>query len=138
MFKDNIQCSEGIGPWKKSGGDGAVVTPVTIPNTEVKHRSGEDSEARKACENSAPPGFFLLCPPPLRCRNGEVAIKNNWLSNFCWNSNGCLKAFLFIKVDHSFQGDPKRSFCRESALFPLYIRIKRNVFRLNELDDDTV
>ena len=43
MFKDNIQCSEGIGPWKKSGGDGAVVTPVTIPNTEVKHRSGEGS-----------------------------------------------------------------------------------------------
>ena len=75
MFKDNIQCSEGIGPWKKSGGDGAVVTPVTIPNTEVKHRSGEDSEARKACENSAPPGFFFYAPPPLRCRNGEAAIK---------------------------------------------------------------
>ena len=97
MFKDNIQCSEGIGPWKKSGGDGAVVTPVTIPNTEVKHRSGEDSEARKACENSAPPGFFLLCPPPLRCWNGEAAIKNNWLSNFCWNSNGCLKAFYLLR-----------------------------------------
>ncbi len=26
---------------KKSGGDGAVDTPVPIPNTEVKHRSGE-------------------------------------------------------------------------------------------------
>ena len=26
---------------KKSGGIGAVVTPVPIPNTEVKHRSGE-------------------------------------------------------------------------------------------------
>ena len=28
---------------KKSGGDGAVDTPVPIPNTEVKHCSGEDS-----------------------------------------------------------------------------------------------
>ena len=27
---------------KKSGDDGAVDTPVPIPNTEVKHRSGED------------------------------------------------------------------------------------------------
>ena len=27
---------------KKSGGDGAVDTPVPISNTEVKHRSGED------------------------------------------------------------------------------------------------
>ena len=27
---------------KKSGGDGAVDTPVPIPNTEVKHRSGEN------------------------------------------------------------------------------------------------
>jgi hypothetical protein len=27
---------------KKSGGDGAVDTPVPIPNTEVKHRSGDD------------------------------------------------------------------------------------------------
>ncbi len=28
---------------EKSGGDGAVVTPVPIPNTEVKHRSGDGS-----------------------------------------------------------------------------------------------
>ena len=58
---DSIRYSKGIGPFgKKSGGDGAVVTPVPIPNTEVKHRSGEDSMARKASENSAPPGFFLF------------------------------------------------------------------------------
>lgn len=128
MFKDNIQCSEGIGPWKKSGGDGAVVTPVTIPNTEVKHRSGEDSEARKACENSAPPGFFLLCPPPLRCRNEEAAIKNNWLSNFCWNSNGCLKAFLFINVESFLSRRPKRSLCLGMALFPIIYKEKKKRF----------
>ena len=28
---------------KKSGGDGAVDTPVPIPNTEVKHYKAEDS-----------------------------------------------------------------------------------------------
>ena len=50
------------GRGKKSGGDGAVVTPVPIPNTAVKHRSGEDSRPRKGLENSAPPGFFLLSP----------------------------------------------------------------------------
>ncbi len=27
----------------RSGGNGEVVTPVPIPNTEVKHFSGEDS-----------------------------------------------------------------------------------------------
>ena len=42
---------------KKSGGDGAVGTPVPIPNTEVKHRSGEGSSL--GGENSAPPGFFF-------------------------------------------------------------------------------
>ena len=42
---------------KKSGGDGAVDTPVPIPNTEVKHRSGEDT--RGTVENSEPPGFFI-------------------------------------------------------------------------------
>ncbi len=43
---------------KKSGGDGAVDTPVPIPNTEVKHRSGEG--IRLAGENSELPGFFLF------------------------------------------------------------------------------
>lgn len=42
----------------KSGGDGAVGTPVPIPNTEVKHRSGDGSRATG--ETSAPPGFFPL------------------------------------------------------------------------------
>ena len=46
---------------KKSGGDGAVGTPVPIPNTEVKHRSGEGSSL--GGENSAPPGFFPLRAP---------------------------------------------------------------------------
>lgn len=39
-------------------------TPGSIPNTEVKHRSGDDSPFGD--ENSAPPGFFFyrgLCPP---------------------------------------------------------------------------
>ena len=40
---------------KKSGGDGAVDTPVPIPNTEVKHRSGENISLR---QDSEPPGFF--------------------------------------------------------------------------------
>ena len=35
-----------------SGGDGEVDTPVSIPNTEVKHFSGENSE----CEDSTLPG----------------------------------------------------------------------------------
>ena len=43
---------------KKSGGDGTVDTPVPIPNTEVKHRSGEGIQL--VGENSALPGFFLF------------------------------------------------------------------------------
>ena len=61
----SIRCSRSIAArkgGKKSGGDGAVVTPVPIPNTAVKHRSGEDSRPRKGLENSAPPGFFLSSP----------------------------------------------------------------------------
>ena len=42
---------------KKSGGDGAVDTPVPIPNTEVKHRSGENISLR---QDSEPPGFFYI------------------------------------------------------------------------------
>ena len=42
---------------KKSGGYGAVVTPVPIPNTEVKHRSGEGSWGTG--KNSALLGFFF-------------------------------------------------------------------------------
>ena len=41
---------------KKSGGDDAVDTPVPIPNTEVKHRSGEG--IRLVGENSKLLGFF--------------------------------------------------------------------------------
>ena len=43
---------------KKSGGDGAVDTPVSIPNTEVKHRS--DEGIRFSGENSELLGFFFL------------------------------------------------------------------------------
>ena len=39
---------------KGRGGDREVDTPVTIPNTEVKHLSGEDSSG--SCENSGLPG----------------------------------------------------------------------------------
>ena len=38
---------------KKSGGDGAVDTPVPIPNTEVKHRSGEDIRKDKIASRRA-------------------------------------------------------------------------------------
>ena len=63
----SVRCSKGNGAprrrgEKKSGGDGAVVTPVPIPNTAVKHRSGDDSRPRKGLENSAPPGFFFYGP----------------------------------------------------------------------------
>ena len=95
MFKDNIQCSEGIGPWKKSGGDGAVVTPVTIPNTEVKHRSGEDSEARKACENSAPPGFFLLCPLPSVAGMGKWQLKTTGFQTSVGTPMDVWKLFIY-------------------------------------------
>ena len=39
---------------QKSGGNSAVDTPVPIPNTEVKHCSGENTER----EDSELPGFF--------------------------------------------------------------------------------
>ena len=39
----------------QSGDNGKVVTPVPIPNTEVKHFSGEDSYACHS-ENSSSPG----------------------------------------------------------------------------------
>ena len=41
----------------KSGGDSAVDTPVPIPNTEVKHCSGENSRNGKDSES---PGFFMF------------------------------------------------------------------------------
>ena len=41
---------------KKSGGDGAVDTPVPISNTEVKHRSGEDIRKDKIASRRA---FFI-------------------------------------------------------------------------------
>ena len=39
---------------ERRGGDREVETPVPIPNTEVKHLSGEDSSG--SCENSGLPG----------------------------------------------------------------------------------
>ena len=42
---------------KKSGGDGAVDTPVPISNTEVKHRSGEDIRKDKIASRRA---FFII------------------------------------------------------------------------------
>ena len=44
---------------RRSGGDGGVETPVPIPNTEVKHPSGDDSWSC-ACENSSLPGLFFV------------------------------------------------------------------------------
>jgi hypothetical protein len=58
MIVSGVQRTIEPGLKKKSGGDGAVVTPVPIPNTEVKHRSGEG--ILFGGENSALPGFFFL------------------------------------------------------------------------------
>jgi hypothetical protein len=57
IIVSGVQRTTEPGLKKKSGGDGAVVTPVPIPNTEVKHRSGEDRTLEP--ENSALPGFFF-------------------------------------------------------------------------------
>ena len=38
----------------RSGGDGKVVTPVPIPNTEVKHFSGDNSYACHSEDNTLP------------------------------------------------------------------------------------
>ena len=38
---------------KKSGGDGAVETPVPISNTEVKHRSGEGTRKGRIASRRA-------------------------------------------------------------------------------------
>ena len=54
-------CQGARGPEKGSGGDGAVVTPVPIPNTEVKRRSGEGT--RDTGESSALPGLFFYSGP---------------------------------------------------------------------------
>ena len=63
--KDFRTLEESINIWfsginlKESGDKGTVDTPVPIPNTEVKHSSGEGSWL--ACENSTLPGFFFIC-----------------------------------------------------------------------------
>ena len=38
----------------RSGGDGKVDTPVPIPNTEVKHFSGDNSYACRSEDNTLP------------------------------------------------------------------------------------
>ena len=45
---------------EESGDDGVVDTPVPIPNTEVKHHSGDDS----ASKSSTLPVLFFLLPRP--------------------------------------------------------------------------
>ena len=44
----------------RSGGDGKVDTPVPIPNTEVKHFSGDNSYACRSEDNTLP-GQTHLC-----------------------------------------------------------------------------
>ena len=41
---------------KKSGGDGEEVTPVPIPNTEVKLFSADGSWDSRPCESRTSPG----------------------------------------------------------------------------------
>ena len=41
-----------------SGDEGGMETPENIPNSEVKHPSGDDSWLC-ACENSTLPGLFF-------------------------------------------------------------------------------
>ena len=43
-----------------SGGDGEKVTPVPIPNTEVKLLSADGSWGRRPCESRTLPGFAPL------------------------------------------------------------------------------
>ena len=59
---------------KKSGGDGAVDTPVPIPNTEVKHRSGEGIRKDRIASRRA---FFLK----------NIHEKIHFLHNFCFLIN---------------------------------------------------
>ena len=82
---------------KKSGGDGAVGTPVPIPNTEVKHRSGEGSSL--GGENSAPPGFFPLRAPFLPSGGvSSIAAKKRETTGRSGGGNwlGLGPAFLFL------------------------------------------
>ena len=50
----------------RSGGDGKVDTPVPIPNTEVKHFSGDNSYACRSEDNTLPgqthnrESFFII------------------------------------------------------------------------------
>ena len=46
---------------EESGDDGVVDTPVPIPNTEVKHHSGDDSVSK----SSTLPVLFFYSPDPL-------------------------------------------------------------------------
>ena len=41
-----------------SGGNGEVAIPVPIPNTEVKHLSGDGTAPGRVWESSTLPGFF--------------------------------------------------------------------------------
>ena len=45
-----------------SGGDSEVATPVPIPNTVVKHLSGDGTAPEKAWESSTLPGSSRLEP----------------------------------------------------------------------------
>ena len=65
----------------RSGDYGKVVTPVPIPNTEVKHFSGNDSYACHS-ENSTSPGYeapqkgaFFIYKDRLRGKRGEKQDK---------------------------------------------------------------
>ena len=72
-------------------------TPVPIPNTEVKHRSGEG--IRVIGENSELPGFFFLC-------------------RFCYNIVGMNKInFIFLRSkvgdNERFKDEEKNRFLSE-------------------------
>ena len=60
---------------KKSGGDGAVDTPVPIPNTEVKHRSGEDIRKDKIASRRA---FFIFKILLILLKKNEHIRYNNF------------------------------------------------------------
>jgi hypothetical protein len=71
----------------RSGNDSRVVTPVPIPNTEVKHSNGEGSMAR-SCENSKLPVFLLFF-------FGRVIINNVFI---CENTLYLLSYCLFMVI----------------------------------------
>ena len=64
---------------EESGDDGVVDTPVPIPNTEVKHHSGDDSVSK----SSTLPVLFFYSLAPFWGIVFIIFNKNNLYTNSC-------------------------------------------------------